>query len=84
MLNHKPKTNPGMLPQCQALGVDAADTHGSARNGRRHRATIQPVRGEEKPAVAAGEKSGVTRAFVLSQDGDALMPCSNARGKNPH
>ena len=81
MLNRKPKTNPGMLPQSQALGADAADAHGSARNGRRHRATIQPVRGEEKPAVTAAEKSGVTRAFVLSQDGNPLMPCSNARAR---
>src|SRR5271169_3773293 len=81
MLNRKPKTNPGMLPQSQALGADAADTHGSARNGRRYRATVQPVRGEEKPAVTTAEKSGVTRAFVLSQDGNPLMPCSNARAR---
>ena len=70
-----------MLPQSQALGASAADTHGSARNGRRHRATIQPVRGEIKPAAQAAEKSGVTRAFVLSLQGDPLMPCSNARAR---
>jgi 5-methylcytosine-specific restriction endonuclease McrA len=81
MLNHKPKTNLGMLPQFQALGADAADTHGSARNGRQHTATVQPVRGEEKPAVTAAEKCGVTRAFVLSPQGDPLMPCSNARAR---
>ena len=81
MLNQKPKTNPGILPQSQALGAAAADTHGSARNGRRQTATIQPVRGETKPAATAVEKSGVTRAFVLSLQGDPLMPCSNARAR---
>jgi len=41
---------------------------------------IQPVRGEDKPAAQAAER-GVTRTFVLSEEGEPLMPCSNARAR---
>ena len=69
-----------MLPQSQALRVAAADKPGSARNGRQQTACAQPVRGEKKPAPQNAER-GVTRTFVLSKEGNALMPCSNARAR---
>jgi 5-methylcytosine-specific restriction endonuclease McrA len=83
MLNRKPKTDPEVLPQPQALGVAAADKPGSARNGRRQTATVQPARGEEKPAEGQpdAETGGVTRAFVIGKGGMPLMPCSNARAR---
>jgi hypothetical protein len=68
-----------MLPQSPDLGVAAADTRRSARNGRRQTATIQLVRGENKPAQNA--ERGVTRSFVVSRTGEPLMPCSNARAR---
>jgi hypothetical protein len=79
-LNRKQKTNPGILPQSQALRVAAADKQRSARNGRQQTATVQPVRGEIKPARQNAER-GVTCTFVLSKDGSPLMPCSNARAR---
>src|SRR5271157_3294531 len=69
-----------MLPQSQALRVAAADKPWSARNGQQQTATVQPVRGEIKPASQNAER-GVTRTFVLSKDGNPLMPCSNARAR---
>jgi 5-methylcytosine-specific restriction endonuclease McrA len=69
-----------MLPQSQALRVAAADKPGSARNGRQQTACAQPVRGEKKPVPQNAER-GVTRTFVLSKEGNALMPCSNARAR---
>ena len=69
-----------MLPQSQALRVAAADKPGSARNGRQQTACAQPVRGETKPAPQNAER-GVTRTFVLSKEGNPLMPCSNARAR---
>jgi 5-methylcytosine-specific restriction endonuclease McrA len=69
-----------MLPQSQALRVAAADKPRSARNGQQQRATVQPVRGETKPAFQNAER-GVTRTFVVSKAGNPLMPCSNARAR---
>ena len=69
-----------MLPQSRALRVAAADKPRSARNGQQQTATVQPVRGEIKPAPQNAER-GVTRTFVLSKEGNPLMPCSNARAR---
>jgi len=69
-----------MLPQSQALRVAAADKPRSARNGRQQTARAQPVRGEIKPALQNAER-GVTRTFVVSKEGNPLMPCSNARAR---
>ena len=71
-----------MLPQYPAIRVGAADTPRSARNGRSQTAQIQPVRGELIPAGSSGTAElGVTRTFVLSIEGNPLMPCSNARAR---
>ncbi|MDE0697588.1 MAG: RNA-guided endonuclease IscB [Boseongicola sp.] len=68
-LNHTLKTDPGMLPQSQALEGSPADMPGQARNGANRSAGGQVVRGE----------SGASRVFVLNRWGDPLMPCHPAR-----
>lgn len=75
-----------MLPQFQALRVAAADKPRSARNGQQQTATAQPVRGETKPECRETSEQcrkarGAARTFVLSKNGNPLMPCSNARAR---
>lgn len=89
MLNVSQKTHSGTLPQSRTLEGRAADTQGSARNGRAPgrrksaHAGVQPARGETQPTDGQPEVEtrGVTRTFVIGSNGTPLMPCSNARAR---
>lgn len=81
------KTNPGMLPQSQALEPQPADNpcggHETGlrgrmapgvqhgREGRSRKAAVTPARGA----------AGVQRVFVLDRRGNPLMPCHPARAR---
>ncbi len=85
-LHHTFKTDPGMLPQFQALEGSPADTPGQARNGVNPDADVQDVRaepgsGRRHRRSSRDSESGVSRVFVLDRRGDPLMPCHPARAR---
>ena len=80
-----------MLPQSAALGVSSEQKGKVKPRTSEIRAVFQHDR-EERPAPSAGpspakrretpaEQSGVTRVFVLSKDGEPMMPCHAARAR---
>jgi 5-methylcytosine-specific restriction endonuclease McrA len=87
-LHVRQKTNPGMLPQSQALEPQPADNPcGGNETGLRGRPAPGVRHGREgrsrKAAVtpARGAKAGVQRVFVLDRRGNPLMPCHPARAR---
>ena len=80
------KTDPGMIPQFQALEGLPADTPGQARNGANQNTDVLDVRGEPGPGRRHRRSSrdseiGASRVFVLDRRGDTLMPCHPARAR---
>lgn len=86
------KTDPGMLPQSRALEACRADKQGVARNGDTQSAGCDHCRGERSGRKATNRhgregpraseaRCGVSRVFVLSLEGKALMPTHPARAR---
>jgi 5-methylcytosine-specific restriction endonuclease McrA len=92
-LKYKLETHSGVLPQLRTLEV-SVDVSGKVKPGAMEtgpalpdQAGFQHGRGERpskqgpSPSVQAEESRGVTRVFVLSEQGKALMPCHAARAR---
>lgn len=86
-LNHTLKTDPGVLPQHQALEGTPVDKPGQARNGACCNAGGQVVRGETSESSRhrgseSDSASSVSCVFVLDKRGEPLMPTTPARARH--
>ena len=85
-LNPTSTTDPGMLPQFQALEGSPADMPGRARNGANRIVGGQAARGESGSGrrhrnCSRDSEGSASRAFVVGRRGDPLMPCHPVRAR---